>query len=97
LEVLPDRASLARAQSDSPEDFMSNPSTTNHGARPADSERLQILYAVGAKWQKFTKQELDALKTRDQLVAEVVAKYGIDQAGAQRDVDALLAGRSLKS
>lgn len=57
--------------------------------------RDNMLGEIGTKWSKFSKQELSALKTNDELVAQVVAKYGIDKNAAQRDVDALLAGRTV--
>ena len=36
-----------------------------------------------------------ALKTNDELITQVAAKYGIEQDAARRDVDALMDGRSL--
>ena len=74
---------------------MSNAPTTNHDARPQDSQRNDALNAIGTKWEKFSKQELSALKTNDELVALVAAKYGVEKIAAQRDVDALMTGRSL--
>ena len=47
------------------------------------------------KWGKFTENELSALKGRDDLVSQVVAKYSLDKANVQRDVDALLKGRHI--
>jgi hypothetical protein len=54
-----------------------------------------ILKEIGAKWGKFSEQDLSALKGNDDLVTQVVAKYGLEKAQAQRDVDALLKGRHL--
>jgi hypothetical protein len=76
---------------------MSNAATTNHSARPHDSERNEVLYAIGAKWDKFSKQEISDLKNNDELVTQVVAKYGIKKEAAQGDVDTLMNGRSLKA
>jgi hypothetical protein len=42
---------------------------------------------------KFSEQDLSALNRNDDLVNQVVAKYGLEKAQAQRDVDALLKGR----
>ena len=44
---------------------------------------------------KFTEQDLSALKSKDDLVTKVIAKYGLDKTQAQRDVDALLKGRHI--
>ena len=74
---------------------MSNALATNNAARSQDSDRNDGLNAIGAKWRKFAKQELSALTTNAELVAQLVANYDIEKIAAQRDVDALLAGRSL--
>lgn len=50
---------------------------------------------VGAKWGKFTTQEIADLKDRDDLVAQVQSKYQLDRTQAQRDVDAFAKGRQL--
>ena len=47
----------------------------------------------GAKWGKFSEQDLSALKGNDDLVTQLAAKYSLEKAQAQRDVDALLKGR----
>jgi hypothetical protein len=47
------------------------------------------------KWSKFTYQEVSALKNKDDLVAQLQTKYGLDKAQAQRDVDAFANGRQL--
>ena len=54
-----------------------------------------MLKEVGAKWGKFSEQDLSALKNKDDLVTQVVAKYSLDKAQAQRDVDILLKGRQI--
>jgi hypothetical protein len=70
-----------------------NPASTNSGS-PADSKQI-LLKDIGAKWSKFSQQELGALKSKDELVTQVVAKYSIDKAQAQRDVDAVMKGRQI--
>ena len=50
-------------------------------------------WGSGAKWNKFSPQDLSSLKNRDGLVTKVVAKYGLEKIQALRDVDALLKGR----
>ena len=42
-------------------------------------------------------EEVSALKGKADLVTQVAAKYGLDQAQAQRDVDAVLKGRQIGS
>ena len=54
-----------------------------------------MLKEIGAKWNKFSEQDLSALKNKDHVVTQVVAKYGLDKAQAQRDVDALMRGRPI--
>ena len=69
---------------------------TVSNAAAANSDTKQILLKdIGAKWNKFSEQELGALKSKDQLVTEVATKYSIDKAQAQRDVDAVMKGRQL--
>ena len=60
----------------------------------ADTKQT-LLKDIRVKWGKFTEQELVGLKNNDDLVGQVVAKYGLDKAQAQRDVDALRAGRDI--
>jgi hypothetical protein len=50
---------------------------------------------VGAKWDKFSEQDLSALKDRDDLVQEIVSRYGIETNEAQRAVDLVLKGRPI--
>ena len=50
---------------------------------------------IKAKWGKFSDQELSSLKTKDELVAQVMSKYNVEKRHAQRDVDAVLKGREL--
>ncbi len=50
---------------------------------------------IQKQWSKFTYAEVAALKNRDDLVAQVQAKYQLDGPRAQRDVDAFAKGRQL--
>jgi len=68
-----------------------NTASTNSGS-PADTKQI-LLKDIGAKWNKFSEQDLGALKSKDELVTQVVAKYSIDKAQAQRDVDTVMKGR----
>ena len=64
--------------------------------QPAANEgRAIILKEIRAKWNKFEEADLSALKNRDDVVSQLVAKYGLEKANAQRDVDSLLRGRRL--
>jgi hypothetical protein len=44
---------------------------------------------------RLSQHHLSALRGNDDLVNQVVAKYGLEKAQAQRDVDALLKGRDI--
>jgi hypothetical protein len=75
-----------------------NTTTPNTPTANTDSspEAKQVLLKdIGAKWSKFSEQELNALTNKDELVTQVVAKYSIDKAQAQRDVDAVIKGRQI--
>jgi hypothetical protein len=73
----------------------SNTSTATAKPETAAQSKQMILKEVGAKWGKFSEQDLSALKGKDDLVNQVVAKYGLEKGPAQRDVDALLKGRQI--
>ena len=75
---------------------MTNVAHNVASAKPqATSETKQIiLKEIGAKRGKFSQQDLSALKSKDDLVTQVTAKYSLDKMQAQRDVDALMKGRS---
>jgi hypothetical protein len=61
---------------------------------PAETKQI-VLKEIGAKWSKFSAQDLSALKGKDDLVTQVVARYGLEKSQAQRDVDAVLKGRQI--
>lgn len=54
-----------------------------------------VITEIRAKWGKFSEQDLSALKDNGDLVTRLAAKYGLEKAQAQRDVDALLKGRKI--
>jgi len=56
--------------------------------------RQTLLSDIGARWTRFSRQELADLKGNKDLVAQVVAKYGVAKDTAQRDVATLLKGRT---
>jgi hypothetical protein len=76
---------------------MTNVSSNATAAKPETiAENKQIaLEEIRAKWDKFSEQDMSALRGKDDLVTQVVAKYGLDKAQAQRNVDALLKGRQI--
>jgi len=69
-----------------------NPQPENSSVQaPATGMRGEIRQ----KWGKLSAQEIAALKDKDDLVAQVQAKYSLDKTQAQRDVDAFARGRQL--
>ena len=74
------------------------PSTaTPNAAEPnpmqAKAEARLLRSEIGNKWGKFTTQELTDLKDNDDLVTQLVAKYGIEKDAATRDAAAVVKGR----
>jgi hypothetical protein len=49
---------------------------------------------IGSKWSKFTTQELADLKDNDDLVAQLVAKYGLEMGAAQNLAAGVVRGRA---
>lgn len=76
---------------------MTNVASNSAAAKPQTSAEIRqiVLREIGAKWSKFSEQDLSALKNKDDVVTQVVAKYSLDKAQAQRDVDALMKGRHI--
>jgi hypothetical protein len=76
---------------------MTNPTSGVAASVPevtAETKQI-VLKEIGTKRSKFSEHDLSALKGNDDLVNQVVAKYGLEKAQAQRDVDALLKGRHI--
>jgi len=72
------------------------PALAATSAETASAAARQIVRRdVGARWDRFSEQELSALESRDDLVREVVSRYGIEDSEAQRDVDSVLKGRRI--
>lgn len=59
----------------------------------ARAEAKLLRSEIGNKWGKFTRQELDDLRDNDDLVAALVAKYGLEKDAATRDAAAVVQGR----
>ncbi len=68
---------------------MTNSSTNKWGAtnvtpQTADESHKILLKEIGAKWGKFSEQDTAAMKSRDDLVTNLVAKYSMEKEQAQR-------------
>ena len=76
---------------------MENSTATDRSAKSnlSDQNKLVVMKDIRAKWSHFSEQEVSALKGKADLVTQVVAKYGLEQAQAQREVDAVLKGRQI--
>jgi hypothetical protein len=76
---------------------MTNTASNASTAKPetAANTRQIVLKEIAAKWGKFSEQDLSALKSKDDLVTQLVGKYSLEKAQAQRDVDALFNGRQI--
>jgi hypothetical protein len=57
--------------------------------------RQIVCNEIRLKWGKFSDQDLSALKDNNDLVTQLAAKYGLEKAQAQRDVDVLMKGRQI--
>lgn len=60
-----------------------------------DANKQAVIKDIHAKWTKFSEQDLAGLKGKEDLVTQIVSKYGQDKAVVQRDVDTLLKGRQI--
>jgi len=58
-------------------------------------DRRAVLNDIRTKWDKFSEQDVSALKGKDDLVSQVSAKYDMQPDQAQREVDAVLKGRKV--
>ena len=77
---------------DQPSKATTNPEELTPMQARAEAKLLRA--EIGNKWGKFTTQELDDLKDNDDLVAALVAKYGLDKDAATRDAAAVVQGRA---
>jgi hypothetical protein len=71
----------------------SNSNKDSQMSAGASNTKMMDRSEIGTKWSKFTADELSALKSKDDVIAQVISKYGLEKAQAQRDVDALMRGR----
>lgn len=78
----------------SPSTPASNTSAATEQGPLAENKQI-VLKEIGAKWSQCSEHHLSSRKNEDDLVAQVVAKYGLEKSVAQRDVDALMKGRHI--
>jgi hypothetical protein len=71
------------------------PETSAKTSESANEIKQSVLKEIRAKWSKFSEEEVAALQGSNDLVTQVVAKYGLEKAQAQRDVEALMKGRHI--
>jgi division protein CdvB (Snf7/Vps24/ESCRT-III family) len=71
----------------------SNPTAAKSST--AVETRQIVLKEISARWGKFSEQDLSILKDNDDLVSQIVVKYGRERSQVQQDVDALMKGRHI--
>jgi hypothetical protein len=74
--------------------YMTNVASNASPATAVETEQI-VLKEIQAKWGKFSEQDLSALKSNNDLVTQLAAKYSLEKTQAQRDVDALMKGRQI--
>jgi hypothetical protein len=72
---------------------MATPNPAEPNPMQARAEAKLLRSEIGSKWGKFTQQELTDLKDNDDLVTQLVAKYGIEKDAATRDAATVVKGR----
>lgn len=70
-------------------------SNENHAVRGSDDGSAAMRSEIGKKWGKFDEAEVEGLKSNDDLVTKLAAKYGLDAKQARKQVDDLANGRQL--
>jgi hypothetical protein len=75
-----------------------SPSTNSAVARPlvrddVAEEKILLRVDIGGKWGKFSAREILDLKDNEDLVTQLVAKYGLEKDAATRDAEAVVRGR----
>ena len=75
---------------------MENLAATNSNSAPQNTgQKSAVMKEICSKWNKFSEQDVAAMKGKADLVSQVVTKYGVPQLQAQSEVDALLKGRQI--
>lgn len=73
---------------------MSNATASSRASGISD-EKQTLLNDIGQMWFDFSSKDLSNLKSSDDLATQVAARYGIDKAKAEKEVAAVLKGRTL--
>ena len=71
------------------------PEASAKTSQSANEIKQSFLKEIRAKWSKFSEEEVAALKGTNDLVTQLAAKYSLEKAQAQHDVDALMSGRQI--
>lgn len=72
-----------------------NPKRSPDALANFSEAKKDILNDIRAKWGKFSEDDLSRLRSNDDLVNEIAARYRIDRARAQSDVDVIMRGRQI--
>lgn len=70
-------------------------SMTDPFSKPLRPKEIGMRGEICGKWSKITAQEVRALRSNDDLVSHVQAKYELGRPEAQSEVDAFAKGRRL--
>lgn len=60
----------------------------------ATADRDLLMKDIHGKWNRFSADDMASLKSVDDLVRRVSAKYGFDKINARIEVEAVLKGRT---
>lgn len=60
-----------------------------------ENERKLLQQDIRVWWSRFSKEDVSSLKSNDDLIVQLAAKYGLETERAQREAAAMLNGRSL--
>ncbi len=71
------------------------PKTQEQTMGAAGGGKQALLKDIHVKWNKFSEQEVGNFKNNDDLVTQLVARYGLTTDAAQHDADTLRAGRNI--
>jgi hypothetical protein len=63
-------------------------------ANKAPDAKAALGKDIRAKWDKFSEIEVGAMKSEDDLVTQLVAKYSLDKTLAQTEAKAVVNGRA---
>jgi hypothetical protein len=72
----------------------------NLGSKPAafasfSETKRSILNDIRSRWATFSEDDLGKLRSNDDLINEIAARYGVDRAQAQSDVEFVMQGRQI--